>query len=68
MKMWKQVQSFDTDRLLLSHFEGSAEARKQWQEKMGWFVPTDLEPNAPLGSIMQVVLCKQYHILIAEVW
>ena len=50
--MWKRVQNFDTQRLLLSHFEGTAEARKQWLEKMEFFVPTELDPNATFGELI----------------
>ncbi len=52
MKMWKRVQSFDTQRLLLSHFNGSAEAGKQWQEKMEWFVPTKRDPKVPFAELI----------------
>jgi hypothetical protein len=52
MKMWKMVQSFDTQRLLLSHFEGSAEARKQWQEQMEWLIPTELDQKALFSDLI----------------
>jgi hypothetical protein len=54
MKMGKRVQSFDTQRLLLSHFNGSAEAGKQWQEKMEFklFVPTELDPKVPFAELI----------------
>jgi hypothetical protein len=77
VKMWKKLQSFDTQRLLHSHVEGSAEYCKQWLENMEWFVPTELELNAPFSDLiagfhnhgtMPVVPCRQYLTAIAEVW
>jgi hypothetical protein len=46
------VQSFDAQRFLLAHFEGSAEARKQWEEKLGWFIPTELDPKTPFSELI----------------
>ncbi len=51
-KMWKRVQRFDSQRLLLAHFEGTTEVRKQWLEKLEFFVPTELDPNATFGGLI----------------
>ena len=50
--MWKRVQSFDVQRLLLANFEGSADARKTWLEKMEYFVPTEIDPNAAFSDLI----------------
>ncbi len=46
------MQNFDTQRLLLSHFEGTTEARKQWLEKMEYFVPTEVDPYTTFGELI----------------
>jgi hypothetical protein len=51
-KLWKSVQTFDTQRLLLAHFEGSSEHRKLWLESMEFFIPTELEPDATFGELV----------------
>jgi hypothetical protein len=72
--MWKRLQSFDVQHLLLAHFEGSAEARKNWLEKIEWFIPTELDPKAQfseliagfheVGRSMQAISCSDCRGLV----
>ena len=40
-KMWKDVQKFDTNRLLFSFLEGSDAVRKKWNEALRVLCPSD---------------------------
>jgi hypothetical protein len=67
MKMCKKVQTFDVQRLLLAHFQGSVlpkRAKTGWRRWSGLFQ----QKSISLGFMKPVVLCRRYHAVIAEAW
>jgi hypothetical protein len=51
-KMQKQVQKFDTKRLLLSYVKGSVDVCKQWQQNLKFFCPTELEQKEQFSQLI----------------